>query len=53
LKNFTTAQLQAALIALYRREDADAAQAYRMTFDELQARMGDESFDAWCEAQGL
>jgi hypothetical protein len=51
--NFTTTQLQAALLALYVRQDDDAAQAYRMTFDELHARMGDESFDAWCEAQGL
>jgi hypothetical protein len=50
---FTTAQLQNALIDLYKRNDADAVAAYRMTFDELALRMGDESFDAWCETAGI
>ena len=53
MDKFTTAQLQDALIVLYKRSDADAQAAYRMTFDELHARMGDEAFDTWCDEQGL
>lgn len=48
MNKFTTAQLQKALIEL-RNGDQDA---FRMTFDEVCKRMGDEAFDAFCEAQG-
>jgi hypothetical protein len=50
---FTTTQLQNALVELYKRSDAEAVAAYRMTFDELAARMGDDAFDAWCETAGI
>jgi hypothetical protein len=53
MEKFTTAQLQKALIGLRARTDADGEEAQRMTFDELHRRMGDEAFDAWCEAQGF
>lgn len=53
MEKFTTAQLQKALIGLRARADADSVAAYEMTFDELHRRMGDEAFDAWCEAQGF
>ena len=52
MSKYTTKQLQEALIGLRARQDADGAAAYQMTFDELALRMGDEAFDAWCEAQG-
>lgn len=50
---FTTEQLQNALVVLYHRTDAEAQDAYRMTFEEVHARMGDEAFDTWCGAQGF
>lgn len=53
MDKFTTPQLQAALIELYKLKDADSQSAYQMTFDELHRRMGDDAFDAWCEAQGI
>lgn len=49
MDKFTTAQLQAALIALRAKNDADSIAAYEMTFDELHKRMGDVAFDAWCD----
>lgn len=49
MSNFTTAQLQAALIELRSRTDADSAAAYQMTFEEVAQRMGAEAFDAWCD----
>jgi len=53
MNKFTTAQLQQALIGLRASTDADSIAAYEMTFDEVARRMGDEAFDAWCEAQGF
>ncbi len=53
MNKFTTEQLQAALLGLYARSDAEAFAAYQMTFDEVAARMGDEAFDAWCEENGI
>jgi len=53
MDKFTTAQLQNALIELYKRPDIEAVAAYRMTFDELAVRMGDDAFDAWCETAGI
>mgnify|MGYP000860247212 FL=1 len=50
---FTTHQLQAAMIGLRARTDEASVAAYEMTFDEVARRMGDEAFDAWCEAQGF
>lgn len=52
MSKFTTAQLQQALIGLRARTDADGVAAWEMTFDELARRMGDDAFDAFCEAQG-
>ena len=52
MSKFTTKQLQDAAIELRKLSDADSALAFEMTFDELCARMGEEAFDAWCEAQG-
>lgn len=49
MSKFTTAQLQAALIELRNRSDAEGTAAYQMTFDEVAARMGAEAFDAWCD----
>jgi len=48
-EKFTTEQLQASLIALYHRNDTDSKNAYSMTFDVVCERMGEESFDAWCD----
>lgn len=48
MSKFTTQQLQAALIALRGKNDAESNAAYQMTFDELANRMGD-AFDAWCD----
>lgn len=52
MNKFTTAQLQAALIGLRSKNDADSVAAYEMTFEEVARRMGDEAFDVWCDAQG-
>jgi hypothetical protein len=53
MNKFTTEQLQAALIGLRARNDQDSNAAYALAFDELHSRMGDQSFDAWLDANGL
>lgn len=52
MTKFTISQLQAATIELRARTDKAGSATYRLAFDELNRRMGDEAFDAWCEAQG-
>lgn len=46
MEKFTTEQLKAALIELYKTKHNDA---YEMTFEEVNRRMGDDAFDAWCD----
>lgn len=53
MNKFTTAQLKAAMIELYKLNTEAARLAYRMTFDELHRRMGDDAFDAWCDDAGI
>lgn len=53
MNKYSTGQLKAALIELHKRNDEAANRAYRMTFDELNARMGDDAFDAWLEEVGI
>lgn len=48
MNKYTTEQLKTAIVEL-RDRDADA---FAMVFDELHRRMGDEAFDAFCDAQG-
>jgi hypothetical protein len=49
MNKFSTAQLQAALIEL---RNGTQIEAWCITFDEVNRRMGDDAFDAWCEALG-
>lgn len=53
MNKFTTAQLKAALVELHKMTTDDSAKAYRMAFDELNSRMGDDEFDAWCDEVGI
>lgn len=53
MSKFTTEQLQAALVGLYGKQDADSRDAFAMTFDEVHSRMGDDAFDAWCDSVGF
>ena len=49
MKKYTLKQLQDAMVELYKRTDEDGEFAYRMAFEEILLRMGDEAFDAWYE----
>jgi hypothetical protein len=53
MNKFTTEQLQAALLGLHPKNDADSVEAYRMTFDEVARRMGGAAFDTWCDSVGI
>lgn len=53
MEKYTTAQLKAALIELRKRDDKDAVLAYRMAFDALADRLGDEEFDKWMDEVGF
>jgi hypothetical protein len=52
MQKFTTKQLQAALIELRAKNTQEANAAFRMTYDELNVRMGDDAFDAWTDSLG-
>jgi hypothetical protein len=49
MQKFTTQQLQDALIGLRNTVNLEA---YYMTYDEVCMRMGEDAFDAWCDALG-
>lgn len=53
MNKYSTSQLKAALIELHKRNDEDSNRAYRLTFDELNARMGGDAFDAWLQEVGI
>lgn len=50
MKNFTVAQLKAALIELY---SMDNMEAYQLCFDLLEAKIGEEALDAFLDAYNL
>lgn len=50
MKKFTTTQLKNALIELHKTNETGA---YQLAFDELNRRMGDDAFDAWCDEVGI
>ena len=50
MNKFTTEQLKAALIDLYKTNETGA---YQLAFDELNRRMGDDAFDAWLDEVGI
>lgn len=49
----TTQLLKDALIELYSRKDDASDAAYRLAFDLLNAKLGDEKFDQFLDAYGL
>jgi hypothetical protein len=51
MNKFTTQQLKDAFIELAARKDADAA--YRLAFDELERRLGDDEFDSFLDSVGV
>lgn len=53
MNKYSTSQLKSALIELHKRNDEAANRAYRVTFDELHRRMGDDAFDSWLEEAGI
>jgi|GEM_PF-3223908 len=50
MNKYTTAQLKAALVELHKM---DELAAYQLAFNELNRRMGDDAFDAWCDEVGI
>ena len=50
MNKFTTEQLKAALVELYK---LDELAAYQLAFDELNSRMGDDAFDLWLDEAGI
>lgn len=53
MEKFTTQQVKNALIELQKMKSEDAFRAYRMAFEELNERLGDDAFDAFLDANGL
>jgi hypothetical protein len=53
MKNFTTQQLKDAMVALYPKKDDLSCAAYRLAFDLLEAKIGEEKFNQFLEAYGL
>jgi hypothetical protein len=53
MKNFTAKQLKEAIIELYPRKDQSSVAAYRVAFDLLETKIGEEKMDAFLEAYGI
>ena len=53
MSKYTTEQLKAALIELHKMNSEDAGRAFRIAFDELNARMGDDAFDSFLDSTGI
>lgn len=53
MSKYTTKQLKDAILAMKDMKGEDVARAHRMACDELERRIGGDSFDAWCDSVGL
>jgi hypothetical protein len=53
MKNFTAKQLKDAMIELYPRNDDASNKAYRLAFDLLESKIGEEKMDQFLDAYGL
>ena len=53
MEKFTTSQLKAAFLELAKKRDEDSNRAYRLCFDVLNSRMGDDKFDAFLDQHGI
>lgn len=55
MEKYTTEQLKSALIGLHKMKTTDPLnlKAYQLAFDELEKRMGSESFDKWLDDNNI
>ena len=53
MKNFTAQQIKDAMIELYPRKDDLSNRAYRIAFDLLEEKIGEDAMDQFLEAYGL
>ena len=49
----TTQQLKDAMIDLYNKKDNASNAAYRVAFDLLEAKLGDDKMDQFLDAYGM
>lgn len=53
MTNFTVQQLKDAMIELYSKKDDASNRAYRVAFDLLEAKIGEEKMDQFLDAYGM
>ena len=53
MSNFTVKQLKDAMIELYPRNDELSGKAYRVAFDLLESKIGEDKMDQFLDAYGL
>lgn len=53
MNNFTAKQLKDAMIDLYSKSDEISCIAYRIAFDLLEAKIGEEKMDQFLDAYGM
>ena len=53
MTNFTVKQLKDAVIELYSKNDDISNIAYRMAFDLLEKKIGEEKLDKFLDAYGI
>ena len=53
MNKFTAQQLKDAMIELYPRKDQDSNRAYRLAFDLLESKIGEEKMDQFLDAYGF
>ena len=53
MNDFTVKQLKDAMIDLYKKNDKLNSIAYRLAFDLLEAKIGEEEMDQFLDAYGM
>lgn len=53
MANFTEKQLKDAMIDLYKKNDEISCKAYRIAFDLLEDKIGEEKMDQFLDAYGM
>ena len=53
MNKFTVKQLKEAMVELYGKKDEESNMAYRIAFDLLEQKIGEEALDQFLDAYGM
>ena len=53
MNNFSVKQLKEAMVDLYNKKDRTSAMAYRIAFDLLESKIGEDKMDQFLDSYGM